>query len=824
MRPAAVLLLFSTPGLLHAEDAAELFVSRIQPALKQHCFGCHGESQTEAKLDLRTRESMLRGGGRGPAILPGDAARSPLYLSLRADGLPAMPPGDEQKRLAAEVVEWVRRWIDAGAPFSNPRSPEAPWSANAEHRWAFQPLRRPDAGKSLDRYIEEKLRARGLTPAPRADRLTLIRRATFDLTGLPPTPEEVDAFLADPAPDAFARLLERLLASPRYGERWGRHWLDVVRYADTDGYSNDFERPNAWRYRDYVIRSFNQDKPYDRFILEQIAGDELDSSNAESLVATGFLRMGPWEQTGMSVAAVTRQQWLDDVTHHTANVFLGLTMGCARCHDHKFDPIPTRDYYSLQAVFASTVFAQRQAPFQAGENRRHFDRESARIQALIRWNQERLKELDEKVAQPGGRRREPSYDDLERERIYRKRLEIYRRQLDRYKPLALGVGPGEATPTHILVAGNLRTPGAKVVPAVVHAAFQFHDRGDTTLPETVSGRRSALARWIAGPDNPLTARVMVNRIWQRHFGRGLAANTSNLGKMGGKPTHPELLDYLADYFIRHGWSVKAIDRLIMSSAAYQRASGRAEADPDHALLAYFPPRRLAAEELRDSILAVAGELNAEMSGPGVFPEINEDVAAQPRLIMGTLSPLWQPSPERAQRNRRSIYTYQKRGIPDPMMEIFNQPGSGESCERRDTAVVPMQVYALFHGRFARDMALAFAANLEKLSPNPGALIETAFRRALQRPPSAAEKRRLLAYFEAMRAHHEREAPPPKSAREPLVRSLVGEYTGKRFDFREEVDPDRYEEYLHPSEVSARTRALADVALVLFNTNEFLYVY
>ena len=779
-------------GVICAQDAGELFRARIEPVLKKDCHGCHGEGQTLAKLDLRTRESMLKGGERGPAIVPGDAARSLLLQVLEGRGALQMPPGGEEKRLPEGVIAAIRRWIDAGAP-TGLQTSVAKWNYKPEDLWAFQPLKTPkDPGKGIDSSL-------GPTSKP-ADRRTLIRRATLDLHGLPPTPEEVDAFLTDTRPDAFARLVDRLLTSPRYGERWGRHWLDVVRYADTDGYSNDYERPNAWRYRDYVIRSFNQDTPYDRFIVEQLAGDEMYPSGPENLVATGFLRMGPWEQTGMSVAALTRQQWLDDVTHSTATVFLGLTMGCARCHDHKFDPIPTRDYYALQAVFASTDFAQREAPFLAGESRDGFERDAARVQELIRWCETRIKELPPraKLLDPG---------DLERERIYRKRLEIYRRQLDRYRPLAFSVKAGAPADTHILRAGNLRTPAEKVDAAVVSAAWRSNEAARAELPKSGPGRRLALARWIASPANPLTARVMVNRLWQYHFAEGLAANANNFGKMGKKPSNPELLDFLAGKFIESGWSIKAMHRLIMNSAAYQTSA--------------LTPRRLSAEELRDSVLAASGELNLAMGGPGVFPEINEDVAQQPVLIMGTLSPVWQPSPERAQRNRRSIYVYQKRGIPDPSMELFNHPGSDASCERRDAGTVPMQAFTLFNGKFARDMALALAARIEKM---PGDAIDNIFRAALQRAPAAEEKRLMEAHRKSMTAHHERAALPAKPERKSLVRSLIGEYTGKRFDYQEEGGATSYEDNIHPSEVPARVRALSEIALVLFNSNEFMYVY
>ncbi len=700
----------------------------------------------------------------------------------------------------------------------------------------------------MDSFILDKLRAKALEPAPPADRRTLIRRATFDLTGLPPTPEEVDAFVRDRSPDAFRKVVERLLASPRYGERWGRHWLDVVRYADSDGYSNDYERPNAWRYRDYVIRSFNQDKPYDRFLLEQIAGDELDAGNPESLVATGFLRMGPWEHTSMSVAAVTRQLFLDDVTHNTATVFLGLTLGCARCHDHKFDPIPTRDYYRFQAVFASTEFEQRPAPFLAAENQAGFDKELARLEEMIRHTEARLKDLREKIQKSPERYYAPASTgpakqidnlaaaELERDRAYRKRLEIYRRALDRYRPLAYSVSSGglkekkPAPDTFILVGGALSSPGEKVAPGALTAVHVNGGADGPAIQSTVEGRRLALARWIASPSNPLTARVIVNRVWQYHFGLGLVASANNFGLMGRRPTHPELLDWLAQYFMDHGWSVKEMHRVIMLSAAYQRASEHPQAeqaakvDPENLLLSHFSPRRLEAEELRDSILAVSGELSSEAGGPGTFPEINEDLAQQPILIMGTISPAYQPSPTRRQRNHRTIYTFQKRSLVDPVVEVFNGPKLNESCERREASTVPTQAFALLNSKFTRDTALAFAVRLEKLSRDRHAQVDHAFRLAFHRQPTERERTKALEHLAKMTEHHRRVAPPQVPTRKPLVRGLIGEYTGKHFDLEEEADPAEYEENIQPAQVSAETRALADLALVLFNSNEFVYVY
>jgi mono/diheme cytochrome c family protein len=779
-------MLLLIPGLACAQPGA-------REILRERCAGCHGVAGTQGKLDVRTREALLRGGAHGAAIVPGDAAASLLVRAVEGRGLPSMPPTGP---LTAKEISLLRDWIAGGAKWESELPSNPRWALKPEDVWAFQPLSKP-AGNSVDDFINAKLKTKA---APRTDKLTLIRRATFDLTGLPPTQPEIDAFIADSSATAFPKVVERLLASPQYGERWGRHWLDVVRYADTDGYSNDYERPNAWRYRDYVIRSFQTDKPYNQFVMEQIAGDEWKPGDPEAAVGTGFLRMGPWEQTAMSVAAITRQAWLDDVTHNTAATFLGLTAGCARCHDHKFDPIPTREYYGMQAAFASTNFAQRPAAFQPSENRADFNTERARMEQLVAYHRKAADAL--KASEDKG--------DMERERIHRKRWEIARRMLDRYKPLAFSVETKPAEDTFILTAGNLKSPGEKVPPLVLSAVYRYNPKERIELPQTAEGRRLQLAKWIAGADNPLTARVMVNRIWQYHFGRGIAGNPNNFGKMGKKPTHPELLDWLAERFIADGWSVKQMHRTMMLSDAYQRQAG-----PENEDYSSFAPRRLDAEELRDAILAVSGELSPDAGGPGTFPEINEDVGNQPRLIMGTLAPPYQPSPRRAQRNRRTIYTYQKRGIGDPMQEVFNSPSMNESCERREASTVPLQAFSLLNGKFARDMSLALAAKVEK-DKDP---IASLFSRTLHRAPSSKERAQMTALLA-----HPLAPLPPKPARKPLVRSLVGEHTGKRFDYQEEASPEAYEENLHASEVSPRARALAELALVLLNTNEFVYVY
>jgi hypothetical protein len=822
-----------------------IFQKTVGPTLRQRCGGCHGVAIQSGNLRLDTRDALLKGGGRGTAVAPGDPGHSLLIAAVEQTGALKMPPGG---KLPTETIASIRRWIELGAPWSN-EQPKTD-SAGGDATWAFQPLTKPaipqgaaTAG-AIDRFIQAKLEEKHLAAAKRADRPTLIRRATYDLWGLPPTLADIENFVKDPAPDrdAFAKVVDRLLASPHYGERWGRHWLDVVRYADTGGFSNDFERPNAWRYRDYVIRSFNQDKAFDGFVREQIAGDEIAGGSPEALVATGFMRMGPWEHTGMSVAAVTRQEWLDDVTHSTAATFLGVTMECARCHDHKFDPLPTRDYYRLQAVFATTNFADRPAPFLAGEAKPDFAEGRAlmvelqkRVDAKIaEFGQLTLMRLAKQMglsgpeAIPEARAKEAvrrqellTPEEFERYKIFNKRKELYARSVTRYDPVAYSVQDGTSLPeTHILPVGNLQTPGALVTPGVPGAVV-LRTSLKTEVPQVSENRRLALAQWLASADNPLTVRVIVNRIWGWHFGHGIVATPNDFGKLGKRPTHPELLDWLSGYFVEHGWSIKEMHKLIMLSDAYQRDSSPAgaaarEADPEAAWLSYFPPRRLDAEEILDTMLADSGELSADRGGPGTFPEINLDVANQPQQIMGTLMPAYRPSATRAERDRRMIYAYQKRNQPNPMLDVLNGPSFNESAPTRDATTIPTQAFAMLNSAFANHRALALAARAGSL--------DQAFLLAVGRHPSAQEAKLAGDFLRQRESYYRQHPPQPEAPLKPLVRSITSELTGTAVQVEEDQMPVKYEEDLKPSDVNAQVRALADLALALFNTNEFVYVY
>ena len=899
-----------------ADEQEHFFAKHVRPLLAEKCWACHGDDakQLKGELDLKTRVAAMTGGESSrPAIIPGQPNESPLWLAVtrKSDDWSAMPPKENDK-LTPPQIEILRRWIADGAVWSNKPldadgdgetvatsgGQSADWTKRrypSENLWAYRPLRRPavpenGSANPVDAFVNARLKTLGLRSAPLADRQTLIRRATFDLIGLPPRPDEIEAFVRDPRTDetVFAEVIERLLASPQYGEQWGRHWLDVVRYADSSGFANDYERGSAWRYRDYVVRAMNSDKPYDRFMIEQIAGDELDESQTapEPLIATGFLRMGPWELTGMEVAKIARQRFLDDVTDSVGQVFLAHALQCARCHDHKFDPVPTRDYYSIQACFATTQLAERDAPFLPTENvsgfdeRKYLDARQARYQAQLkvieakqeaagrRWAVERGIEY---VSRQEGLRAGIAEDklppqrigldtqELGLERIVRKGLERLKWEYERYEPRAFTVysgrtpevksvvapvrmpaqrmNVGQLEETCILAGGDPFSPRDKVMPGVLSVAKRsdVRDQESENAALEITGRRLALARWIASPTNPLTARVMVNRIWLGHFGQGLAGNPNNFGSTGKKPTHPELLDWLATEFIERGWSVKAMHRLLMSSEGYRRASRHpdpqslAELDPQHTSYAAFAPRRLEAEELRDAILRVTGELNLSVGGIPIRPELNPEVALQPRQVMGTFAPAWQPSPRPEQRHRRSIYALKLRGLRDPAMEVFNQPSPDLSCEFRESSTITPQVFALFNSQASYDRAIAFAVRLKKETNSRPTAITRAFLLAFGREPKADELRACLEHWQAM-SESQRDLKSQISnlksdiAARPheVVREAVEENTGEKFRFVEPLDaaadfvPD-----LSAAKVDTDTRTLANVCLVLLNANEFL---
>ena len=933
-----VLSALLTASSLHAEDAEALFVRRVWPLFQEKCLACHGNDEKKIKggYDMRTLESAAQGGeSEVKALVPGKPEESPLYLaSTRThDEWEPMPP-KEADQLKPEQLAWIKEWIGGGAPWPDEARRHAIAKASAdkwnaedgitvkvtgaltpewanrrykpEALWGYQPVKKPALDPLSSVHPVDALLA-VKNPAPEADARTLIRRATFDLTGLPPTPEEMTAFEAESSRSpktAFSDLINRLLESPHYGERMARHWLDVVRYADSSGFANDYERGNAWRYRDYVVRSFNADKPYDRFILEQIAGDELKPADPEMLIATGFLRMGPWELTGMEVAKVARQRFLDDVTNSVGETFLAHSLQCARCHDHKFDPVPTHDYYAMQACFATTQLAEREAPFLKEENVSGFE-ERKDLEARRAEHLKVLQRLDEKLlqnavkwlaekkidptkwnvavaqAKQGGSKNarkgfpdifgtarqilarqgvpEDLYppklvgftpEDFGNERVARKGLERLKWEMERYEPYAFsvynGLTPqvtsvnapvrmpgdrmknGELEQTAILGGGDPFSPTTKVSPGVLSAMSQISNL-EFPMAEGVEGRRTALAQWIASASNPLTTRTMVNRLWLWHFGQAIAGNPNNFGSTGKKPTHPELLDFLAATLVEKGWSLKEMHRLIMTSAAYRRSSefqasgsevSREELEKSYAV---FKPRRLMAEELRDAMLSITGELNPVLGGIPNRPEINIEVAMQPRQVMGTFASAWVPNPLPQQRHRRSLYALKIRGLRDPFMEVFNEPAPDFSCEAREVSTVTPQVFSLFNGQASYDRALALASRV--LKEKPADPISRVFHLTYGRPPRPDEKTACEAHWQQMEVRQSAIVFSKPSLPLEVRRDAVEENTGEKFSFLEKLHgyagfvPD-----LQPADCDARTRALADVCLVLLNSNEFAYLY
>lgn len=908
---------FATGGFAQTtSDGRHLFAIEIEPLLAAKCSACHGQDQalTLGGLDLTSRDGMLRGGQSGqPALVPGDADASLLVEAVSGKRPNLIMPPKENDRLTADEVDRIKEWIRLGAPWPEAselveiRAREVPrendssrvrvstsggqtdaWTKRlykSEDVWAFQPVKKPAVPAALgpnpiDAFHRAKLVESKIEPAARAPKVTLLRRVYYGLTGLPPTPDQTRAFLQDTRPGAWEQLVDRLLASPAYGEQWGRHWLDVVRYADTAGNSNDYERSNAWRYRDYVIRSFNSDKPYDRFVIEQLAGDELRPDDPEMRVATGFLRMGPWG-SAMVPKRMARQAYLDDVVHSVGQAFLSMPLRCAKCHDHKVDPVPTRDYYRVYAAFATTQMAERPAEFLPEENRARFAIGQAHVSELRDFATDRKDALEERVEQaarewfaergleyvpPSGRNELP--DEEKPPRHYglttqeegrlkvRKQDEwIWTRRLERYEPMAQTVFngpdyiPGNGRKLRvpkkmdaswrpasaILDGGAVDAPGESVTPGVLSATQLPTSSAVGTdryaLPDSIDGRRLALAEWIVSPDNPLTARSIVNRVWAYHFGQGLVNTPNNLGALGSKPSHPELLNWLAAEFVEQGWSIKRLHRLILTSDLYRQSSERddmdavREKDPQNRLLSYFVPRRLDAEELRDSMLLVSGELNAELGGVPSMPEINLEVALQPRMIQFSIAPAYQPSRTPRERNRRSIYAYRVRGQADPLMEVFNQPNPNDSCERRDASAVSPQALTMLNSDYATSRSLSFAMRLEREAADLPSRIERAYRLAYGRDPEPAVAESLREFVESMAQRRRDRVVEQPSYPTRITRSLVEEFTGEPFQYEEWLPV--YEDYvpdLQAWESQPGTLALADLCLLLFNANEFAYVY
>lgn len=836
----AFLAVSNAPSVVAAADAAgepaRFFEESVRPLLAARCYSCHGPDKQSSHLRVDSRASLLAGGESGAAIEPGEPAESLLVEAVRYESFEMPPTG---KLPEAEIAVLVR-WVQMGAPWpgdegKRPSAPPQGERITAEDRawWAFQPLadaeppQVPDDSwcrNEIDRFILSRLASEGLAPSATADRLSLVRRLYFDLTGLPPTPEEAAQFAGDDAPDAYSRLVDRLLDSPAYGQRWARHWLDLVRYAESDGYRQDAYRPHAWRYRDYVIRAFNEDKPYDRFVLEQLAGDELAPHDLDALDATGYLRHWIYEYNQRDV----RTQWdniLIDITNVTGDVFLGLGMGCARCHDHKFDPILKEDYFALKAFF-TPLLPRDDLPYATADRVREHQQQLAEWEAKTAEIRARIDKLERPHLERARQRAAEKFPEDLRPMILKPRAERLplERQLAELAERQAEVEVARLDFAKLLQGEELQEwqdCQAQLAqfekPAPLPAAFTVTDASALSPPTyvpgdrqqrdippgflsvlgpppceiappasgTSTGRRTALARWIANSDNPLTARVIVNRVWQQHFGVGLVATASDFGRLGERPSHPALLDWLAKRFIEDGWRFKSLHRLIVNSATYRQASLRAaeecrdtqpialnsgaggqaaasgwrlaqEKDPQDRWLWRMSMRRLDAEQIRDAMLAVSGELGSNSGGPSVDP-------SQPQ---------------------RSVFCKAIRNRRDPLLDAFDAADGFSSTDRRNVTTTATQSLLMINGPWPLARARALALRVQQQYPaGEGDAVELAYGLAYGRQPEPEERAAAIAFLQT------RTADPPggDAASEPKLNALI------------------------------------DLCHVLLNSNEFLYV-
>lgn len=645
----------------------------------------------------------------------------PIACLLAASMLINMLLSAEPSNIAPlGVYKPVERRHWSFQPRKNTAPPE--FTTAADKLWVKSPI---------DAFILKGLQTAGLRPAPEADRATFIRRVTFDLHGLPPTPEEIDTFVRDKSPTAWERLVDRLLASPRYGEQWGRHWLDVVRFAESDGYEYDMHRPDAFRYRDYVVKSLNDDKSYDQFVREQLAGDEMDPSNTDYMVASGFNRLGPLRKNiGNQDVASSQNEVLTEMTNGATTAFLGVTVACARCHDHKFDPFRQTDYYRMQAHFAqvqpnNVVLASKE--------------EQDAWKAQAEPVEQQMKTLHSRMRK--------STDDSEKLKI-EKEIESLEDKMPAPLPgiFAVAGDAAKAAPIHVLGRGDYQSKGAIVGPRPLGVLLP-DDAPE--MPLNAEKPRLALAKWVTDEANPLTARVMVNRIWQHHFGRGIVFTANDFGRMGTRPSHPELLDWLANRYIADGWKMKPLHRMILLSSAYRQSSlspiekVAMEKDADNALLWKFTHRRLEAEELRDAMLAIAGRLNPKVGGPSVM------VPIEPELVKMLKRPqYWTPTRDKTEYDRRTLYMIYKRNLRLPFLEVFDAPDILLSCSRREQSTHAPQGLELLNGTTSNELAADFAQRLLRERRTTSERVDYAWRVAIGRLPTAAEKRMALGFLDA----------------------------------------------------------------------------
>ncbi len=782
-----------------APDQIQFFETKVRPILAENCHRCHGEKKQNGKLRLDSAAALLAGGESGPAIVAGEPEKSLLIEAINYGSL-EMPP---DARLKPEQIKLLTQWVKIGAPWPGsgdqipqPRKPGFTITDADRQHWSFRPVRRPPitwegeapaeptqarsasegtgsknfnhfnppTRNSIDTFVLNRLAEKHLQPSPEANKAHLIRRLAFDLLGLPPTAAEVAAFAADNRPDAYERLVDRLLASPQYGERWARHWLDIVRFAQSNGYERDSEKQLAWRYRDYVVRALNEDKPYDQFLIEQLAGDELQPMTDDSLSATGYYRLGVWDDEPDDGKQAKADE-LDDIVSTTASAMLGLTLGCARCHDHKFDPISQDDYYSFTAFIQNIHLYGKVADIISGGQ--PVDKEGI-FRKLPSGGGETLSVREHDTAPPPsfvfirgnahtpGKQVEPRFIEV-----------LCRKDETPNEPIRGGIEGNRETGVR-----ETRTEGSKdskadseksnsllpLLSSVPSTSSPFPPLPPVQSDSASShGRRLALARWIASRDNPLTARVAVNRLWQHHFGRGIVSTPSDFGHTGSKPTHPELLDHLASELMHGDWQLKRLQRAIVSSATYRQSSNaefgmrnaewRASSviphsalrtphslDPGNTLLWRQNMRRLEAETIRDAVLAASGALNLQMGGRGFFPTLPPEVLAkQSRPGNG-----WDKSPA-DQQARRSVYIFVKRTLGVPLLESFDQANPDTPIAQRNVTTVAPQALILLNSDFMNQQAAALARRLKSFACcDPYAKIEALYQYALSRDPTDHE--------------------------------------------------------------------------------------
>ncbi len=759
-----------------AQDAD--LANRALGVLEARCAVCHNPGLAQSGLNLHSREAALKGGNRGPAIVNGNAAQSLVVQAIRRTGTLAMPPGPKLSDAEISVIE---KWIAGGASWPKAVGGATPsaawWSFKAPVRPKVPALKEPWVRTPVDAFVLGKLNAEKLKPAKEADRATLIRRAYLDLHGLPPTAEQVAKFVADPATDAYEKLIDELLQSPRYGEKWGRHWLDLVRYGDTSGFEQDPYLLYAWRYRDWVVDSFNNDKPYDRFVKEQIAADELYPDDPVAMTGGGYYTVGPNRDMLYKVEDINRQETLQDWVDTTGSVFLGLTVGCARCHDHKFDPIPQKDYIAMQSIFQA---AEKSRVFLQYDPARGYDlAENNRQVRLYEISDQLSALLPPAVARKGGEpeapAKPPAPPDLDKEKKI-KALEQQLVQMFRnYKPGPFAPNVRDISreaPKAFLPARSGRPP-EEVGPAFLSAL------GGGAIPEPPldspsTQRRKALANWIASKDNPLTARVMVNRVWQYHFGTGLVSTPSDFGHRGGAPSHPELLEWLATEFVDQGWSIKKLHKVIMTSSVYRQSTEVAKEANDHdaanVYLSHFNRRRLLPEEIRDTMLQSSGAINLKMGGRPVVPEI-----AREELFGLSNNGFWLVTADTTEHTRRSVYMLGRRTFRPAMFESFDAPDGIQSCSRRVESNTAPQSLTLLNGQWTVKESARLSEKMEAAATDVEK-IKMAWIAVYSRAPKAEETEKAQAFLE-------RQA----------------------------------------TELGSKKAASAELVRVLFNTNEFLYV-